>query len=115
MEKEKIDLETRVREKLHVTKEDIKKGLYELGLKRGYDIGVHSSLSSFGYVEDRADTVIDSLLETVGHEGTVVMPTYSNNRENLEKTQEDIELGVTWKHRIFPYNSQEDSCWTGSD
>lgn len=109
----KMDLKTRVREKPQVTKEDIKKGLRELGLTRGDNVGVHSSLSSSGYVEDGADTVINTLLETVGPEGTVVFPTYSNNKVEVEKTQEDIKLGVTFKYKPLPYNPKEDSCWTG--
>jgi len=44
-----------------VSKEDIKAGLRKLGLKKGDIVGVHSSLSSFGYVEGGADAVIDSL------------------------------------------------------
>ena len=83
----KTDLETRKREKAHVTKEDIKKGLKRLGLKRGDIVGVHSSLSSFGYVEGGADAVIDALLETVGEEGTIMMPTYSANREDVERSE----------------------------
>jgi len=109
----KMDLETRKREKIHVTKEDIKRSLRRLGLKRGDVIGVHSSLSSFGYVEGGADAVIDALLETVGEEGTIVMPTYSTNRENVERTQREIELGVTWKSKILPYDPEETPCWTG--
>jgi len=108
-----MDLETRKREKIHVTKEDIKRGLRQLGLKRGDVIGVHSSLSSFGYVEGGADAVIDALLETVGEKGTIVMPTYSTNRENVERTQREIELGVTWKSKILPYDPKETPCWTG--
>jgi len=109
----KMDLETRKREKVHVTKEDIKRGLRQLGLMRGDVIGAHSSLSSFGYVEGGADTVIDALLETVSEEGTIVMPTYSTNRENVDRTQREIELGVTWKSRILPYDPEETPCWTG--
>ena len=59
----------------------------KLGLKKGDIAGVHSSLSSFGYVEGGADAVIDALLKVVGEEGTVVMPTYSDNREEVERTQ----------------------------
>ena len=109
----KIDLETRIREKIHVTREDIKRGLKQLGLKRGDVVGVHSSLGSFGYVEGGADAVIDALLETVGEEGTVVMPTYSTNRKKIERTQREVELGVTWKYKILPYGPQETPCWTG--
>jgi aminoglycoside N3'-acetyltransferase len=76
----KIDSETRMREKPYVTKEDIKKGLEEVGLGRGDIVVVHSSLSAFGYVKGGADTVIDALLEVVGEEGTVVMPTFHNGK-----------------------------------
>jgi hypothetical protein len=62
----KIDLETRNRERVHVTKEEIKRGLEKLGLKTGSIVMVHSSLSSFGYVEGGADAVIDALFEVVG-------------------------------------------------
>jgi len=102
-----------MREKIHVTKEEIKKGLHKLGLRNGDNVGAHSSLSSFGYVEGGADAVIDALLETVGNEGTIVMPTYSNNIGWLELTEEDKKLGVTTKRRYLPYNPQEVSCWTG--
>ena len=110
----KMDIETRKRTKAHVTKEDIKDGFEKLGLKRGDNVGVHSSLSAFGYVEGGAEAVIDALFETVGEEGTVVMPTYSKNVQALEKTQEEIDMGITWKYRVLPYNPQEDECWTGA-
>jgi len=96
-----------------VTKEDIKNGLKQLGLKKGVIVGVHSSLSSFGYVKGGADAVIDALLETVGEEGTIVMPTYSNNRQEVEKTEREKKLGVTWKYKMTPYDVEKTSCWTG--
>ncbi len=109
----KIDLETRKKTKAHVTKDDIKNGLIKLGLRQGDNVGVHSSLSSFGYVEGGADAAVDALLETVGEEGTLVLPTYSNNTEQLEKTQEEIDMGITWKFRVLPYDPKKDGCWTG--
>jgi len=110
----KMDIEIRKRTKAHVTKEDIKDGFKKLGLKSGDNVGVHSSLSAFGYVEGGADAVIDALFETVGEEGTVVMPTYSKNVQALEKTQEEIDMGITWKYRVLPYDPQSDGCWTGA-
>jgi len=108
-----IDLETMMRDRIHVAKEEIKRGLKELGLKRGDALGVHCSLSSFGYVEGGADAVIDALLETVGEEGTIMMPTYSTNREEIQRTQREMELGVTWKYKVLPYDPHETPCWTG--
>ena len=77
----KMSLEERKRKKVHVTKEDLKRGFTQLGLKRGDVVGVHSSLSSFGYVESGADTVIDALLETVGEEGTCLLYTSPSPRD----------------------------------
>lgn len=51
--------------------------LRALGLKSGDAVLVHSSLSSLGYVEGGADTVIDTLLEVLGDEGTLLMPALS--------------------------------------
>lgn len=65
----------------YVLKEDIKNGLRKLGIKKGDVIGVHSSLRSFGYVKGGAKAVIDALLEVVGKEGTIAMPTHSSNLE----------------------------------
>lgn len=56
-------------------KQDIVRGLRELGVKEGDILMVHSALSSMGQVEGGADTVIDALLETVGPSGTIAMPT----------------------------------------
>ena len=109
----KLDLATRMAQKPHVTSEDIKAGLRRLGLGRGHSVGVHSSLSAFGYVEGGADAVIDALLRTVGPEGTVVFPTYSDNRQDLELTGEDRRLGVRRKRRNLPYDPKRESCWTG--
>jgi aminoglycoside 3-N-acetyltransferase len=61
----------------HVTREDILRGLQEVGLDEGDVVLVHSSLSAFGWVKGGADTVIDALLDAVGDSGTVVVPTFT--------------------------------------
>jgi len=67
--------------KTHVTRADIVAGLREIGLRPGDLVQVHSSLSAFGYVEDGADTVVDALLEVLGSEGTLMVPTFNHGRE----------------------------------
>jgi aminoglycoside 3-N-acetyltransferase len=59
-----------------LTKQDILNDLRKLGLKEGDIVLVHSSLSTIGYVEGGADTVIDALLEAVGPSGTILMPAF---------------------------------------
>jgi len=66
-----------------VTKDRIKAGLRGLGLKEGDMVMVHASVSSFGHVEGGGEALIDALLETVGPEGTVMMPTFTNRQESV--------------------------------
>ncbi len=54
---------------------DIKAAFKEVGVKKGQAIMVHTSLSSLGYVCGGAQSVIEALLESVGEEGTIMMPT----------------------------------------
>ncbi len=96
-----------------VRKEDIKSGLMRLGLKKGDTVGVHSSLSSFGYVEGGADTVIDALLETVGQLGNIVMSTHSANLSEDLRTPEMIALGISWLFKILPYDRDNTPVTTG--
>lgn len=98
----------------HVSKGDLKAGLKQLGLKKGDNIGVHSALSSFGYVDGGADTVIDALLEVVSKEGTIVMPTHSANLEKVERSPEEIAAGVSWLYKILPYDPHKTPCTTGT-
>ena len=96
-----------------VTKSDIKRGFRALGLNKGDIIGVHSSLSSFGRVEGGADSVVDAMLETVGKTGSVVVPSYSSNRERLPIPPEEKAMGITWKSRLLPFDPSTEPCWTG--
>ena len=99
--------------KVHVSKDDIKACLETLGLQRGDIIGVHSSLSNFGHVDGGADAVIDALLEAVGEEGTIVMPTHSNNRIPIDLTPKEVAIGVSWLFKILPFDPKETPCTTG--
>lgn len=73
-----------------VLKQDILNALKEIGLKQGLSVMVHTSLSSLGFVCGGAQIVIESLLETVGIDGTIIMPTQS--WKNL-----DPSTGVHWE------------------
>lgn len=59
------------------TKEELKKQLENLGLRRGMDLLVHSSLRRIGEIEGGADGIIDTLLDILGPEGTLMMSTVS--------------------------------------
>lgn len=73
-----------------IIKEDVKTALQNAGLKEGQNIIVHCSLSSMGFVCGGAQIIIEALLESVGKEGTIIMPTQS--WKNL-----DPETNVHWE------------------
>ena len=58
-----------------VTFQEIAGALRQVQVGRGAVVYVHSSLSSMGYVQGGADTVIDAFLDVVGPEGTFCVPT----------------------------------------
>ena len=73
-----------------VLKKDIIEALQKVGVRQGQSIMVHTSLSSLGFVCGGAQPVIEALLECVGEEGTIMMPTQS--WKNLDPT-----AGVHWE------------------
>lgn len=77
-------------ERALVLKKDILKALKALGMGPGQTVMVHTSLSALGFVCGGAQPVIEALLETVGEEGTIMMPTQS--WKNLDPT-----AGVHWE------------------
>ena len=60
-----------------LTSDDLAAGLRTLGLDSGDEVVVHGSLSSLGWVDGGADSVVDALGEVVGESGTVVVPTFT--------------------------------------
>jgi len=60
-----------------LVKEDILRAIDALGVERGDTVLLHSSLSEFGYVEGGADTVLNAVIEALGEEGTLMLPTFT--------------------------------------
>jgi len=53
------------------------RALVRLGVPRGGLLMVHSSLRSLGHVDGGADAVLDALLQTLGPDGTLVLPAFT--------------------------------------
>lgn len=60
----------------HVTSAQITNDLWKMGIKPGDILFIHSSLKSLGYVDGGPKAVIQGLLDAVGPEGTLLLPTY---------------------------------------
>ncbi len=67
----------KIRYKTVVSKEQIKATLKKLGIKKGDKIIVHSSLSSIGYVKGGARAVCEALMELIGNQGILMMPSFN--------------------------------------
>lgn len=63
-----------------ILKEEIIQKLREVGLEKGDAVMVHTSLKRMGYVCGGTQTVIEALMEIVGENGTIMMPTQSWKR-----------------------------------
>jgi len=63
---------------IRVRRTDVAEAARDVGIGPGDVVFFHSSLSSMGTVVGGPDTVIDGLLDAVGPEGTVAVPTLCN-------------------------------------
>ena len=72
-----------------ILKEEIIQKLREVGLEKGDAVMVHTSLKRMGYVCGGAQTVIEALMEVVGENGTIMMPTQSWKRR--KRTEREIQ------------------------
>lgn len=73
-----------------VIKQDILDALEKIGIKNGQSIIVHISMKSFGFVCGGPQIIIEALIESVGEDGTIMMPTQT--WKNL-----DPSYGVHWE------------------
>lgn len=89
-----------------VYRKEITNALPEIGVQRGDTVMFHSSLSSMGWVDGGADTVIDGFLEAVGPSGTVVVPTLCRmppDERHLTFDRWNIETSVSCVGRITEF------------
>lgn len=76
-----------------------------IGITEGMELEVHSSLSSFGYIEGGAETVIEALIECVGECGSIFMPALRLSPP-MELTEDDRNMGITVKIKVLLEEAQ---------
>lgn len=81
------------------TKETLKEDFQKLGIQKGDIVLVHSSMSQIGWIAGREIAVIEALIETVGEEGTIVMPSFSGENSQPELWQ-NPPVPHQWVHII---------------
>ena len=70
-----------------LTQEAIEADLKAAGIKEGDVVLVHSSLSRIGHLEEGPATLVNALLNVIGENGTLAMPTSPNNVFQLNYIQ----------------------------
>lgn len=70
--------------------------LRQLGLKSGATVLVHSSLSALGWVCGGPETVIQSLLDVLGPDGTLMMPAHTADRSDPGQWQDPPVPSEWW-------------------
>lgn len=61
-----------------IDKKEIFEGLRQIGVTPGMSIMVHSSLRAFGWVVGGPEAVIAALMDAVGPQGTILMPSFNH-------------------------------------
>jgi aminoglycoside 3-N-acetyltransferase len=69
------------------TRTSLREDFKKLGLESGMVVIIHSSLSSLGWVCGGPVAVIQALMDVVGEEGTIVMPTQSSGNSDPSEWQ----------------------------
>lgn len=75
-----------------ITKDDLTRDLWNMGVQPGDVLLVHASLSTIGWVVGDARSVTEALIGAIGDEGTLVMPAFSG----------DLSDPVDWRNPPVP-------------
>lgn len=89
-----------------LTRCKIEDKLWELGLRPTMYVEVHSSLSSFGFVEGGAETIIQALKNILTPQGAIIMSSFPMSKP-LELSTIDKARGLTLKIKILNPDSNE--------
>lgn len=77
-----------------VPPEAVARDLRALGLGRGDTVLVHSAMSRIGYVPGGAPAVVDALLDVLGPQGTLAVPTFPFNGSMLAYVRSDPDFDL---------------------
>ena len=80
---------------MNLNKEYLKKTFSETGLTEGDIVCVHSSLKNIGYIDGGPEAFIEALTETIGQEGTIVMPAFTYSFLKDEMKTEPFDAATT--------------------
>lgn len=77
-----------------ITKTDLVQQLRKMGIAKGDSLMVHSAMSKIGHLEEGPKTLVDALLECVGPNGHLLMPSSPVKALQLEHIQAHTTFDV---------------------
>ena len=89
------------------TKEQLKKDLAALGIRRGDVVLMHASFKALGGIEDGAAGFFQAFIEYLGEDGTLVLPAFSYDfvtRENPVFDRQNTPVCVGYMPEFFRTN-----------
>ncbi len=97
-----------------VSKDSVIKALKYVGVGQNMNIMVHSSLSSFGYVAGGSRVIVDALMELIGREGTIIMPTHTSDNTDPSSWVNPPAVPDVWnelRENMPAYNPERTDLW----
>ena len=78
------------------TKNDISSALNKVGIKKGDNLLVHCKMSSLGYIDGGAESIIDALCNSINapEQGTLLMPTFPHHQLAYDYFESNPEFDV---------------------
>jgi len=78
----------------HIHQARLEQFLVDLGVERGRDLILHSSMRKIGHVDGGADTLIAAVRAVLGPDATLLMPTYPLTKGAVEHMQDPTPFDV---------------------
>jgi aminoglycoside N3'-acetyltransferase len=78
--------------------DELKEILVNMGIKKGDIVMVHVSWRAFIGFSIKPQQLIDMLLDLIGEKGTLLMPTYGNNKEKFDVNNTPSAAGVVTEY-----------------
>ncbi|MEG0265087.1 MAG: AAC(3) family N-acetyltransferase [Erysipelotrichaceae bacterium] len=92
-----------------VTRKDIKRQLEAMGIQKGMLLLVQGNALDLGYISGGSQAMIDAIMDCVGYEGTIVMPSFTLDLVDpacMSKNHIDKESWEDVRESSYPFNKK---------
>ena len=94
-----------------VTVSDLRRGLEQAGVAAGDVVFVHASLRRFGRLEGGVEGLIEGLLAAVGPAGTLAMPGFTFQLNDVPSPVFDVRKTPCWASKVYERFRVMEGVW----